>query len=193
MKVILLEKINPGSSLGDVVNVRPGYARNYLFPQGKAELASEEAIKRFEAQRAELQKRQEALEAAMAAAQQALSGYLLQLTARASPDGNLYGSITPQMIAAALNAQKLAEEVQIKRGQVSLPGGQIKSLGEHAASIRLGAAAQVDITVSVLAEKSSAPAAASTAPSTSDSPPSTPQETASHDDTSAASPPKAAQ
>lgn len=152
MRVILLENIASVGSLGDVINVRPGYARNYLFPQGKAERASSETIKQFESRRAELQKRQEGMEAALTKAHEALNGYLLQLTARASPDGNLYGSITPQMLAAAVNAQRLAEGFTIKRGQISLPGGQIKSLGEHTVNVRLGTDAVASFTLSVLAE-----------------------------------------
>ena len=157
MKVILLESITSVGKLGDVINVRPGYARNYLFPQRKAERASPDAIKQFEARRAELQKRQDDLEAAMEAARLALDGYLLHLTARASPDGNLYGSITPQMIAAALNAAKLVEHLAIKRGQVTLAEGHIKSLGEHPVTVQIGPAAAAHIKVSVLAEAASSP------------------------------------
>lgn len=162
MKVILLENIASVGKLGDVINVRPGYARNYLFPQRKAERASTEAIKQFEVRRAELQKRQDELEAAMDKARTALDGYLLHLTARASPDGNLYGSITPQMIATALNAEKLIAGLAIKRGQVSLPEGQIKALGEHAAVIHISAEASADIKVSVLAETAASPSSPST-------------------------------
>lgn len=152
MKVILLENVASVGKLGDVINVRPGYARNYLFPQRKAERASDEAIQQFETRRAELQKRQDELEAAMSAARRALDGYLLQLTARASPDGNLYGSITPQMIAVAVNGQNLVEGLAIKRGQVSLPDGQIKSIGDYRAVLHLSASDSAEIKISVLAE-----------------------------------------
>ena len=156
MKVILLENIAAVGALGDVINVRPGYARNYLFPQGKAARASSETLKQFEARRAELQKRQEDIEAAMQKAYEALDGYLLQLTARASPDGNLYGSVTPQMIAAAVNAQRLTEGLTIKRGQISLPDGQIKSLGEYPVNVRLSADTVAAFKLSILAETAAA-------------------------------------
>lgn len=153
MKVILLENITPLGQLGDVVNVRAGYARNYLFPQGKAERAGEEAIKRFAERRAELEARQEQQQAELRAASEALNGYLLQLTARASPDGNLYGSITPQIVAQALNAQKLIAGVNIRRGQVILPNDEpIKSLGEHAVEINVRADLRATIKVSILTE-----------------------------------------
>ena len=152
MKVILLENVASVGKLGDVINVRAGYARNYLFPQRKAERASDEVIAQFETRRAELQKKQDEVEAAMSAARQALDGYLLQLTARASPDGNLYGSITPQMIATAINEQKLVEGLAIKRGQVSLPDGQIKSIGDYRAVLQISATDSAEINISVLAE-----------------------------------------
>lgn len=156
MKVILLENLPSIGNLGEVINVSTGYARNYLFPQGKAERASEDAIKKFEARRADLQQRQEAVEAALAKAHQALEGYTLQLATRASPDGNLYGSITPQMIVNALNQQPLLDGLAIKRTQIALPDGQIKSLGEHNAIVRLGPAVTARIKISVLTETAAA-------------------------------------
>ncbi|MCH9704730.1 MAG: 50S ribosomal protein L9 [Proteobacteria bacterium] len=155
MKVILLEKIAAVGNLGDVINVRPGYARNYLFPQGKAERANEGTIAQFEQRRAELQKRQDELEATMQSANNALDGYLLQLTSRASPDGNLYGSITPQMIASALNAQQLVAGIAIKRGQITVTDGHIKALGEHEAVVRLNQNSVANIKISILAENTS--------------------------------------
>ena len=152
MKVILLESITSVGKLGDVINVRPGYARNYLLPQGKAERASTESIEKFESRRAKLQQQQQQRETAMMEAQAQLDGYLLQLTARASPDGNLYGSITPQMIVAALNAQQLMPGLVIKRGQITLPDGQIKSLGEHNVSVQLAPSVAASFRVSVLME-----------------------------------------
>lgn len=152
MKVILLEDVAGTGKLGEVIRVRPGYARNYLFPQGKADRASEEVIARFEERRVELQKRQSAAESAVQTARKALDGYILQLTTLASPDGNLYGSITPQMIANALNEQNLAPGLAMRRGQITLAEGGIKSLGEHVATVRLGAGATASVTISVLAE-----------------------------------------
>lgn len=159
MKVILLEKVPNVGGLGDVANVRGGYARNYLFPQGKAERATPRAVADFERRRAELEKRQTNREDSMRAAKDALDGYILQMPARASADGGLYGSITPAAIAAALNAQKLAD-IDIRRGQLSLPGGNLKEVGDHEVGVSLAPGIEAKITVAALAED--APAARST-------------------------------
>lgn len=151
MKVILREDVASLGKLGEVTTVRAGYARNYLFPQGKAERANEEAIKDFERRRAELEKEQQQRVDSMEKARKMLDGYLLQLVARASPDGNLYGSISAQNIAVALNEQRIVEEFPLKRGQVALSDGALKTLGEHSVKIRLRADCEAAITVSILA------------------------------------------
>lgn len=156
MKVILLEKIPNVGGLGDVANVRGGYARNYLFPQGKAERATPRAIAEFEERRAELEKRQANREDMLRSARDALDGYILQISARASADGALYGSITPAAVAAALNEQKLAD-IDIRRGQVSLPAGNLKEIGDHEVGVVLAPGIEAKITVAALAED--APAA----------------------------------
>jgi large subunit ribosomal protein L9 len=152
MKVILLEDIKSLGKLGDVVEVRPGYGRNYLFPQGKAERAGKEEMERFEGRREELVARQKANEDERAAVRDALDGYLLQLGALASVDGNLYGSVTPQIIADALNRQGVVKSLHIRRGQVVIAENQIKSLGEHPVTVNIGPDLVANITVTVLAE-----------------------------------------
>ncbi|MGI9297733.1 MAG: 50S ribosomal protein L9 [Gammaproteobacteria bacterium] len=156
MKVILLEKVPNVGGLGDVANVRGGYARNYLFPQGKAERATPRAVADFERRRDDLEKRQTNREDVLRAARDALDGYLLQMPARASADGGLYGSITPAAIAAALNAQKLAD-IDIRRGHLTLPGGNLKEVGDHEVGVSLAPGIEAKITVAALAED--APAA----------------------------------
>lgn len=155
MKVILLERVPNLGGLGDAVSVRGGYARNYLFPQGKAERATPRAVAEFEERRAELEERQNAREESMRRAAEALDGYLLQIPARASADGGLYGSITPAVVAAALNAQKIAD-VDVRRGHIVLPEGNLKSIGDHEAAVVLEHGARAKITVAVLAEESAA-------------------------------------
>ena len=156
MKVILLETVPNVGGLGDVASVRDGYARNFLFPQGKAERATPRAVADFERRRAELEKRQAGREDMLRAARDALDGYLLQMPARASADGSLYGSITAAAIAAALNAQKLAD-IDIRRGQLSLPGGNLKEIGDHEVGVSLAPGIKAKITVAAFAED--APAA----------------------------------
>lgn len=156
MKVILLEKVPNVGVLGDVANVRDGYARNYLFPQGKAERATPRVVAEFEKRRAELEKREANRESALLSAREALDGYLLQIPARASADGALYGSITSVAIVAALNAQKITD-VEVRRGQATLPDGNLKEIGNHEVVIVLAPQIEAKITVAVVAED--APAA----------------------------------
>ena len=151
MKVILLEKVPSLGDLGTVANVRAGYARNYLFPQGKAERATPKIVAEFEKRRAELEERQNRRNEILQQAREALDGYLLQMPARASADGGLYGSITPAAVATALNGEKLTE-TDIKRGQISLPGGNLKEVGDHEVSVILQPGVEAKITVSVLSE-----------------------------------------
>lgn len=153
MKVILLENIPNLGVLGDVANVRGGYARNFLFPQGKAERATPTAVADFEKRRAELELRQSKNMEMLQTAKDALDGYILQIPARASADGSLYGSVTPAAIALALNAQKLSE-IDIRRGQISLPSGNLKEVGEHEVRVILAPDIEAKITAAVLAEES---------------------------------------
>ncbi|MGI9305748.1 MAG: 50S ribosomal protein L9 [Gammaproteobacteria bacterium] len=159
MKVILLERVPNIGNLGDVATVRGGYARNWLFPQGKAERATPRAVAEFDSRRADLEKRQNMRHETLREAAEALEGYLLQIPARASADGGLYGSITPAVIAKMLNAQKLAP-VDIRRGQIFLSGGNLKETGDHEVEIVLDDSLRAKITVSVLAEDGAAESAA---------------------------------
>lgn len=154
MKVILLEKITNLGNLGDIVTVRNGYARNYLFPQKKAERADSRAIEQFEEKRAELIARQEQQQVELQNAKKVLDGYTLSLVVLATPDGNLYGSITAQIIAGALNDQKILTDFNVKRSQIKLPEGPLKELGDHKIGVKLNEEIEATITVSLLADTS---------------------------------------
>ncbi len=105
MQVILMEKLPNLGQLGDIVKVKPGYARNYLIPQGKAKRATEANVAEFQQRRAELEKAQgEILTAAQAHAAK-LEGLLIQVTQKAGVDGRLFGSVTNYDISEALKAQ----------------------------------------------------------------------------------------
>ncbi|MGI9338291.1 MAG: 50S ribosomal protein L9 [Gammaproteobacteria bacterium] len=149
MKVILLEDVPNLGALGDIVRVKPGYARNYLFPQGKSERVTPEAQVRFDARRAELEKRQADAVKQLKAMREKINGTTLQVSARAGPDGKLYGSVTAAMIAAALNK---TGDADIRRGQVSLPSGALRTVGEHPANIALGKDVDAAITIAVVAD-----------------------------------------
>lgn len=149
MQVILLEKVVNLGGLGDVVKVKEGYARNYLIPQGKARRATEAAIKEFEARRAELEKAQAGKLAAAQAVAEKLSGLVLTIPAKAGVDGRLFGSVTNFDIAEALGKQG----VQVAKGQIRMPHGPLKVVGEHKVSVALHADVVVEVGVTVVAEQ----------------------------------------
>jgi large subunit ribosomal protein L9 len=102
MQIILLEKIVNLGSLGDVVKVKDGYARNFLIPSGRARRATQAAIAEFEARRAELEKAAaEKLSAAQAVGEK-MAGVVVTVSQKAGVDGRLFGSITNLDIAEAL-------------------------------------------------------------------------------------------
>ncbi len=148
MKVILLEKIENLGSLGDTVDVKPGYARNYLLPQGKATEATAANIERFEARRAELEMKQADLLAAAKARGEKLAGLVMTVAANAGSEGRLFGSVTAQDIAKHITEAG----VPVDRKEVRINDGAIRHLGEHIVTLHLHADVNVEITVNVIAE-----------------------------------------
>lgn len=148
MQVILLEKIVSLGQLGDIVNVKRGYARNYLIPQGKAKWATESAIADFKTRRAELEKKQAETMAAAQALAAKLDGLLLQITQKSGVDGKLFGSVTNANIAEALKEQGFA----IDKSMIRMPDGQFKQVGDYTLTIALHSDVLAHITVSVLGE-----------------------------------------
>ena len=147
MQIILLEKVVNLGSLGDVVKVRQGYARNFLIPQGKAKRATESAIKEFEARRAELEKAQADKLAAAQAVGEKLAGLTVQIGAKAGVDGRLFGSVTNFDIAEALGQQGFS----VEKAQVRMPQGPLKTLGEHKVAVALHTDVVVDLAINVVA------------------------------------------
>jgi large subunit ribosomal protein L9 len=148
MQIILLEKVANLGNLGDRVDVRSGYARNFLLPKGKATLATTANIARFEARRAELEK---AANDALVSAQQratGFEGFKLTITAKAGSEGKLFGSIGTNDIADAASAagQKL------ERAELRLPNGPLRTVGEHIVSIHLHTDIDLDLPVLIVAE-----------------------------------------
>ena len=149
MQVILMEKVVNLGSLGDVVKVKDGYARNFLIPQGKAKRATPDNLAEFEKRRAELEKVQAA---ALAAAQEEgakIDGLLVQISRKAGVDGRLFGSVTTSDVAEALEA--LGHKVE--RASVRLPQGPLKTIGDHDVAVALHTDVLVTIKVSVLGEQ----------------------------------------
>ena len=148
MQIILMEKVANLGSLGDVVKVKDGYARNFLIPNGKAKRATESNLKVFETKRAELEKAQ-AEQLAQAQERGAkLDGLMVQIAQKAGVDGRLFGSVTNYDIVEALHKQGF----EVERAQVRMPAGPIKQVGDTPIVIALHSDVLATITVSVLGE-----------------------------------------
>ncbi|ELA08709.1 50S ribosomal protein L9 [Moraxella macacae 0408225] len=152
MQVILLQRIANLGKLGDTVNVKAGYGRNFLVPQGKALPATEANVQKFEARRAELEK-QEAQELAEANKRaEALQDVNVIIRAKAGDEGKLFGSIGTRDIADALTKSGLP----VDRSEVKLPEGSLRNVGEYNVTIQLHHDINTDILVTILAEDSNA-------------------------------------
>ena len=145
MELILLEKVLNLGDLGDKVKVKPGYGRNYLVPSGKAVPATKANLAEFEARRAELEKI--ALQKLSTAEERgsALEGFEITLTANASEEGKLYGSIGPREIADEVSKQGIT----IEKSEVIMGEGPIRYTGEHEVLVHLHADVETPIKVTI--------------------------------------------
>lgn len=148
MNVILLERVGRLGGLGDEVNVKPGFARNFLIPHGKAVRASKANRDVFEARRAELERVAAERLAAANARAAALAGLAVTIVAKAGDEGKLYGSVGTGDIAAAISAKGQA----VERSEVRLPEGVIRSVGEYEIDVQLHSDVHTTITLAVVAE-----------------------------------------
>ena len=149
MQVILLDKIAHLGKVGDQVNVKSGFARNYLIPQGKAVMATKANIEHFEARRAELEeKAAQALAAAVdrAARLEALGS--VTIASKAGDEGRLFGSIGTRDIADAITAKG----VEVATSEVRLPNGLIRTLGEHEVTFQFHGEVFSHLNVVIVAE-----------------------------------------
>ena len=147
MEVILLKKVANLGNIGDRVNVKSGYGRNFLLPTGKATLATVTNIAKFEAQRTELEKKAAADLSSAEARAAALKDYRLTISAKAGSEGKLFGSIGTSDIAEALTR----EGHPVERAEVRMPAGPIRVTGEVVLTIHLHTDVNVDVTVTVVA------------------------------------------
>ena len=148
MQVILLEKIANLGNLGDLVNVKPGFARNYLVPQGLATVATEDNIKIFEERRAELEKASaDKLQAAQGRAKE-LEGQSVEIVGLASDEGKLFGSVGVIEISEAFTAKGL----ELAKSEVQLPEGPLKLIGEYEVNIIVHPEVNFNVNVTVVAE-----------------------------------------
>ena len=148
MNVILLEKIGNLGDLGDEVSVKPGFARNYLLPQGKAVTADAENRNVFEGRRAELEaSANEKLTEANTRAEKLLDKEL-SIAVKSGEEGLRYGSVGTQNIADAL----IAEGISVERSEIRMPEGVIRVLGEYEIAIQLHTDVSAQIKVVVVPE-----------------------------------------
>ena len=151
MDLILLEKVQNLGDLGDLVKVKAGFGRNYLVPQGKAALATKENLAAFEERRAELEAAAKDRLGQAQARQSDLEGVEVEITANASEEGNLYGSIGPREIAAAVSA--LGHELE--KSEVIMGEGPIRMVGEFDVTVQVHSDVQTTVKIIVNPEEAS--------------------------------------
>lgn len=145
MQLILLQKVTNLGNLGDKVDVKPGYGRNYLVPQGKAVPATAANLAEFEAKRAEYEAKAQATLDAASARQAKLADASVTVSANASTEGKLFGSVGPREIAEALTKQL---GVEVSKSEVVMGEGPLRHTGEFEVLVHLHA--DIDTTVKVV-------------------------------------------
>jgi len=148
MEIILLEKIENLGAMGDRVNVRSGYGRNYLIPKGKAAPATEANIAEFEARRAELEKAAAEALAAAEARRDQLADITVTIASKAGDEGKLFGSVGTSDIAAAIAERG----VEVERHEVRLPTGPFRQVGEYEVQLHLHSDVDASIRLVITAE-----------------------------------------
>lgn len=149
MQVILLEEVQNLGNLGEEVRVKPGYARNYLLPYGKAVIANEQNRAALEARRTDLEKMHtEALAKAQERAR-LMEGATVQISRKVGEEGQLFGSVTTLDIVEAM-AQA---GVELEKSEIHLSTGPIKEIGDHEIAVSLHPEVHVKITVLVVEEQ----------------------------------------
>ncbi len=149
MEVILLEKNRNLGELGDKVNVKAGYGRNFLIPQGKAVPATADNVKYFEERRAELEKAAaDKLGAAQARADKLVELASVTIPAKSGDEGKLFGSVGTRDIAEAISAAG----VEVAKAEVLLPIGAIRTTGDYEIDLQIHSDVTATIKVSVVPE-----------------------------------------
>jgi large subunit ribosomal protein L9 len=149
MELILLQKVRNLGTLGDKVKVKPGYGRNFLLPQGKAVRANAANLAAFEQRRAEYEAK---ASTALAEAQTRLANLAdvaVPISAHASAEGKLFGSVSPRDIAEALRAAGQS----VSKGEVILSEGPLRNIGEYDVPVSLHADVQTTVKVIIVSDK----------------------------------------
>ena len=148
MKVVLVTKIKNLGNIGDIVDVKSGYGRNFLLPQGKAIPANEENLKVYEAEKEELMKAEEQKITSAREIYEKLNDLSLELKVAVSEEGVMYGSVGTKEISEGLEAQGF----EVERQSIRLPDGSLKEVGESKIDIELHAEVIASINLSIKAE-----------------------------------------
>jgi len=150
MEVILLENIENLGSVGDKVSVKAGFARNFLVPKGKAQMATATNLAEFEARRVELeQAAAEALATAEGRKQTIEAIGVIEVSARVGSEGKLFGSIGVGDISDAIAAL----EVTVEKSEIRLPEGPLRVTGEHIVDIHLYTDVDTQVTLNIVGEE----------------------------------------
>ena len=149
MELILLQKVKNLGNLGDKVNVKPGYGRNFLVPQGKATAATAANLVEFEKRRAEYEAKAQQQFAGADARRAQFADGAVTIKANASPEGKLFGSVGPREIAEAFTNAGSA----LDKSEVVMPEGPLRHIGEFEVQLYFHADVQVPVKVTISAEE----------------------------------------
>ena len=149
MELILLQKVRNLGTLGDKVVVKPGYGRNFLLPQGKAVRVNAANLAAFEQRRAEYEAKADSLLADAQVRQAKLADASVTISAHASAEGKLFGSVGPRDIAEALSAGGFA----VNKNEVILGEGPLRNTGEYDVAVHLHADVHTTVKVIVVGDK----------------------------------------
>jgi len=149
MEVILFEKIDRLGSIGDLVNVKAGFARNFLLPQGKAKVATDANKAEIETRRAELEAQAAGALTSAAKRRDQIEALTVEITAKSGTEGKLFGSIGNIGISAAL----VEAGVEVEKREVRLPDGPIRQAGEYEVVIHLHTDVDATAKVTIIADE----------------------------------------
>ncbi|MCU7809655.1 MAG: 50S ribosomal protein L9 [Candidatus Thiodiazotropha sp. (ex Notomyrtea botanica)] len=149
MEIILLQKVDNLGDLGEKVNVKNGFGRNFLIPSGKAVPATEENLKVFEARRAELEKEASEKLAAAEARKAKLDGLEVSISCKSGEEGRLFGSVGTNDISKAV----VAAGNELEKKEVMLPNGPFRVTGEYDVDIHLHADVNAVVKLTIVSEE----------------------------------------
>src|SRR4029078_6019628 len=148
MQLIMIQKVKHLGNIGDKVNVKPGYGRNYLVPQGKAVPATGDSLAIFEKRRAEYEAKNNAVLGAAETRKSSLEGATVTVKANASPEGKLFGSVGPRDIAEAFSAAGHP----LEKSEVVMAEGPLRPPGEFEVHVHLHADVHTTVKVVIAAD-----------------------------------------